>query len=328
MIRINLANTGGTKKKKGGGVKKLAGAFLFVMLLMLAGYGTYYYLIVMEHPVKKPLPEPVEVAAPEPAPVPKDDSPEARPSSQVRTNIVENTVKELGSGVDGSAPPEAVVSAAAAAARLDVPYNDMTTGEKINYEVLFGRNVLDMITRCTPPGIGYRQLDIENFQTVYGTGSGVSRQMVQELFASFRVERGELMPRPYSNIKDDDGGRFNFTVMHRPHFGPQVSDPFQALDHIGFRDGLSQLVQRMSQIADENGLKLSAAPAQVSVDRVGSYRRVAYKVTGMSTYKDFHKFVLALYSDRLPCALKKASLRAVRDEQVSVTAEILFTVKE
>jgi len=320
MIRINLAKPHGAKKGRKQR-KSPTPAFILFILLLLGG-GGYYAFTTMEFEfLPKPAPDPAPAAAKH-VPIPKepkeDAPPTTIPSSQVRTGMVEDVVREI-----------AAAPTAPARRGIDAPYTDMTTTEKITYEVLFGRNTFEMITRSTPPGIRFRSLEIENFQTIYLSGAGVSRNMVQEMFAAYKSERGELMPKPYSNIKDDPGpgGSYNFTITHKPFF-QTAGDPFRPLDHIGFRDGLQQNLGAFSRMAGENQFKMSAAPAQLSVERAGTWRRVTYRATGMSTYKDFHKFVLALYDAKMPVAFKKVSMTPVKDEQVRVTVEILFTVKE
>ncbi|MCL2183131.1 MAG: hypothetical protein FWB85_06650 [Chitinispirillia bacterium] len=321
MIRLNLAKGAPSPKKGGARKKRKSPTPAFIMfLILLAGGGGYYYYTVMLPEIREAHTPPPPPPPKPPVPLPKDGAkPADLPSSHVRTQIVEDVVKEI------SGEP----SAAAAAGRLDAQYSDMTIAEKINYEVLFARNVFNMVTKLTPPGIKFRSLEVENFQSVYLSGAGITREMVQEMFAAFRSERGELMPRPYSNIKDDpgEGGSYNFTIMHKPRF-QTVADPYQAIEHVGFRDILQQHVRDFSRMAGENNFIMSAAPAQMLVERTGSYRRVTFKAAGMSTYKDFHRFVLALYDAKSPAAFKKVSIAPVKDEQVMVTAEVLFTVKE
>jgi hypothetical protein len=266
-------------------------------------------------PPPPPAPEPPKVAAVTPPPPPPPPPPPAKPSSQVRSNIVEDVVREL--------PNRAL----AAGSRVNVAYDEMTVAEKINYEVLFGRNAFGMVTRCTPPGVKLRSLEIENFQTIYANGSGVSREMVQEMFASFRAGKGEIMPRPLSNIKDDDKGGFQFVITYKPRFGPEFSDPFQAIDHIGFRGGLPGHIKNVTRIAGASGIKLTAALSQTSAVNTGNYRRVIYGLTGTTTYKDFHKFVLALYEEQVPCGLKTVKMTPLKDDLVRVNVEMLFTVK-
>jgi hypothetical protein len=277
-------------------------------------------------PAAAPEPAPVAVSLPaalpasvsEPAAVaaaPRTQAQSPKPSSLVRTNMIENVVRELG-------------NESRAVKKFDAAYEDMSTVEKINYEVLFARNAFELVTRSVPPGVRLRTVEIENFRTVYISGVSPSREMVQELFSAFRRMKGELLPRPFSNIKDDAGGGFQFVVTSKPRFGLELDDPFQALDHLGFKESLTANLRKFSNLARSNNFKMRAAPSQISVDRVGSYRRVVYRAEGESTYRDFHKFVLALYDEKVPCAFRKITLTARNNDVVHVSAEILFTVKE
>ncbi|MCL2689699.1 MAG: hypothetical protein FWE57_07625 [Chitinispirillia bacterium] len=272
-------------------------------------------------PPPPPAPAVQQQAAPEPvaatpAPAPRAQQAQTqRPSSLVRTNMIENVVRELG-------------NESRAVKKFDAAYEDMSTVEKINYEVLFARNAFELITRSVPPGVRLRTIEIENFQTVYTSGVSPSREMVQELFSAFRRVKGELLPRPFSHIKDDPSGGFQFVVTTKPRFGLELDDPFQALDHLGFRESLTVNLRKFSNLARSNNFKMRAAPSQISVDRVGSYRRVVYRAEGESTYRDFHKFILALYDEKVPCAFRKITLTARNNDIVHVSAEILFTVKE
>ena len=332
MIRINLAKDPKVPKKKVERVVRKkdrpgGAVFMFLLVAAVGGGGYYYYTTFIMPAPEVPQKEPVKPSLP--PPVPQTDAPVELPSSLVRTNMAENVVKELDddiiSAVTGGG---GAVGASREVNKLNTPYADMTTAEKINYEVLFARNVFDMITRSTPPGIRFRTLEIENFQTVYASGMGSSKEMMQEMFTAFRNERGELLPKPYSHIRDDDKGGFHFTIAQKPRFGLEVGDPFQALDHLGFRESLTDNLINFSRLAEASGFKMPAVPAQVSMERAGSYRRVIYKTEGMSTYKDMHRFVLALYAEKVPVAFKKISMTPVADEQVRVNAEILFTVRE
>jgi len=269
-----------------------------------------------------PAPEKIaeKPAAPEPKPADapkKPAAPAPKPSSLVRSNMAEDVVKEF----DNEA------RAVAAASRLGVTYAEMTVAEKINYEVMFGRNAFEMVTRCAPPGTKLKTLEIENFQTIYASGAGASREMVQEMFAAFRKERGELLPKPLSYIRDSDKGGYQFVITNKPLFGTEPNDPFQAIDYIGFKGGLQASLSKFSRMAGANGVKLTGAPVQASVEQAGQYRRFVYKASGVSTYQNFKKFVLALYGDKVTCAFKKVTMTPIKDEQVRVNMEILFTVK-
>ncbi len=329
MIRINLAKTPGKPERERGAPKPVkvraakeggggsSGPILVVLVLLaVAGGGFYYYITYMKPEADAAAAE-QQVAKTLPPPVPKVE-PKAKtvkPSSQVRTNMVEDVVKEFSDNEP------------AARNKLDTPYDQMPLAEKINYEALFARNVFDMIARCMSPGIRLRSLEIDNFQTVAASGVG-ARPMIEEMFTSFKGERGEVLSKPSSYIKDGEGGAFAFTITQKPNFGLQVSDPFQALEHITFKEGLALTLKNFSRLAGDCNFKMSAAPSQLNVEKAGDYRRVVYKAVGMSTYGDFHKLVRILYNEKIPCAFKKISMVPVKDEQIRVTAEVLFTVKE
>jgi len=333
MIRINLARTPGKAPRapkavkarvpKAGGGGGPGGAILIVLVLLAAAGGGAYYYITYIKPVAEAAKAEQHVAKALPPPVPKAESKAVKPSSQVRTNMVEDVVKEFAN--DGSVATDG--SAAPMPSKLDTPYEQMPLAEKINYEALFARNVFDMVTRCMSPGIRLKELAVDSFQTVSANGSG-ARMMIEEMFASFKNERGEVLPKPYSYIKDGEGNNFAFAIVQKPNYGLQVGDPFQALEHLTFKEGLSLTLRNFSRLAGDCNFKMSAAPSQISVDKAGDYRRVVYKAVGMSTYGDFHKLIRTLYNEKIPCAFKKISMVPVKDEQIRVTAEVLFTVKE
>ena len=325
MIRINLAKTPGSKPARAPKPVKVKvravksgrgpmGTIVVLILLAAAGGGVYYYITYMKPAAEATVTE-KHIAKSLPPPLPKEDKKAAKPSSQVRSNMVEDVVKELSD------------EETAARNKLDTPYEQMPLAEKINYEALFAKNVFEMISRCMSPGIRLKELTVEDFQLISASGSG-AREMVEEMFASFKSQRGEVLSKPRSYIKTGEGGSFAFVIEQRPNFGMQVSDPFQMLEHITFKEGLSLTLRSFSRLAGDCNFKMSAAPSQLSVEKAGDYRRVVYKAVGMSTYGDFHKLVRTLYNEKIPCAFKKISMVPVKDEQIRVTAEVLFTVRE
>lgn len=326
MIRINLAKVPGKpvrarvpkpvklRASGGGGGGGPVGPILVVLVLLAGAGGVYYYITYMK-PAADVAKEEKQITKALPPPVPKAGVKAPKPSSQLRSNMVEDVVKELSDDEP------------AARNKLDTPYEQMPLAEKINYEALFARNVFDMVTRCMSPGIRLRSLEVDNFQIVSASGTG-ARAMVEEMFTAIKNERGELLPKPHSYIKDGDAGGFSFVITKKPNYGMQVSDPFQALEHLTFKEGLALTLKNFSRLAGDSNFKMSAAPSQLSVEKAGDYRRVVYKAVGMSTYGDFHKFIRVLYNEKLPCAFKKISMIPVKDEQIRVTVEVLFTVKE
>ncbi len=306
MIRINLAKTSSIKSGSEGGAK--SGKWIVVsviLLLLVAGAASLLLFIPRSKPVQQ-----VATAAP----APSVETP--KPSTHLKPNMIENVVKEIG-------------SESRTVRKFNLAYDDMSAAEKINYEVLFGKNALELVGRAVPSGIRLRSLEIENFQSVYANGLGATRELVSEMFAAFKSEKVEVLPVPLSYIKDDpnsDNG-YSFVVTCKAKFGIEL-DPFQALDHLGFKEGLSVHLKNFNRLASENNVKFKVSPRQVSAERTGSYRRVTYRVEGTTTYRDFNQFVLALYKEKIPCAFKKISLVAKDGSTVQVVTEILFTVKE
>ena len=238
-----------------------------------------------------------------------------KPSTHYRPNMVEDVVKEVGSRRH-------------AGRTLDIPYEHMSVAEKINYEVHFARNVVVLLDRAMPAGIGLVTLEIDKFQTVYALGLGSSRGLVESMFAAFRKEKVELLPQPLSYIKSEAGGGYRFVVTCKADFGLDLSDPFQVIDHLPFRDGLNREVRRFSGIASENKVRLTKSPRQLSSRKTGSYRRILYRVEGESTYRDFVRFILNLHKENFPAAFEKINLRAGGGERVRLDMDVLFTVKE
>lgn len=301
MIRINLAKSNESHGVFGSQKARMA-LVVVVSLVVVAGLAgvAFYMLRSASSKQVAAVSEPVDTTAP-------------KPSSHIRPNMIENVVKEIGNG-DRSVK------------KFNISYEDMTVAEKINYEVLFGRNALELVGRSVPPGIQLVSLEVEDFQSVYASGLGSSRELVSEMFSSFKSEPVEVLPLPLSNIKDDPIG-YRFVITCKTKFGLELSDPFQALDHLGFKEGLSVHLKDFSRLAKENGVKFRSSPRRVSVERAGSYRRVIYRAEGESTYRDFHQFVLALYNEKVPCAFKKISLDAKSGSTIKVVTEVLFTVK-
>ncbi|MDR2578201.1 MAG: hypothetical protein LBC70_05255 [Chitinispirillales bacterium] len=320
MIKINLAKTPalskGGRAPEGGSSGNPALRIILVLLLLCVGGGGAYYYITYLRPAEAEH-EPIATALPPPVPR-SDATPAERPSSRVRSNMAENVVKEVDDRADRPAEN-----------RLNTPYAEMTTEDKINYEVWFARNVFDMVSRNTPEGgIRFRALEIENFQTVYASGAGLSRLMTEEMFTGYRNSPGELMPRPYSHIRDYTEGRYQFVITFKPRFGVNVTGQFQPVDEMVFREGLAQHVRRFGELARASNYRMPAALNQVSAERVGEYRRVLFRGTGTTSYGDFHKFLVALYDARIPSAFKKIVIRPIRDDVVTADIEVLFTVRD
>lgn len=241
-----------------------------------------------------------------------------KPSTHARSAIVEDVVREL-SHSESQASRKGV---------LDIPYQEMSVTERINYEVLFGKKVFEVLSRAVPDGIGLKTLEIENFQTVYALGISSQRDEITQTFSAFRQERMELLPKPHSYITSNPQNGYRFVVTCKAELGLDLSDPFQATDQLPPRADLPVLLKTITDLASQVDVKFKADPVQVSAERAGAYRRFVYRYTGTSTYKDFVRLVLRLNQDRVPCAFKKVTIKARTETVTDVSAEILLTLKD
>ncbi len=209
---------------------------------------------------------------------------------------------------------------------LDIAYNDMAFNERVNYEVLHTKKVLEMLSRTFPEGIGLRKLEISKFQTVYAVGLGDTKELIGQTFNSLRKERVELLPKPYSFITSDHKG-YRFIVTLKTNYGLDFADRFQAIDHLVSRELLSDQLKRVGKIALRDDINIKSEPKQQDVEVVGGYRRYVYRFKAECTYKDFVRFVMDLNSEQIPCAFKEISINALVGSTIGVDAQILITVK-
>ena len=130
MIRINLLKkqdrTKAPRAEKAP-AKVPAWVVPVVLGVVLLGAGSAGYLFFIR---KDTVPPPVPQASVTPQVM--------KPSTHVRPNMVEDVVKEVGEGGRKSLKD----------GFLDVAYQDMSFGEKISYEVLFAKNVVEMMGRA------------------------------------------------------------------------------------------------------------------------------------------------------------------------------------
>ena len=307
MIKINLQKKPAVHKKhekRSFPVKRVIITVLVIVLITGLGGGVYYYFQLM----------PVKTASK----APETPAPKYNPLPQVKSNIVEEVVKEVNesqahSGTGGI---------------LDIPYQQMSFGEKISYEVYFGKKVFEQISRSFPSGIGLKSLEISNFQTIYAVGVGGTKEIVSSTFTSLREGKIEILPQPYSYIKSNGTNGYRFVVTCKADFGLDLTDSFKPLDNLQSRDDLQKVLKDVNNIATQDGLKIRNKPELVSSEKVGVYSRFVYRISGSGSYKDFVGFVMNLYKEHQVCAFKKVEIKALGDGTVGVTAELLFTMRE
>jgi hypothetical protein len=258
------------------------------------------------------------IVASKPQPVVEKKPSGFTPSTYKKTDIVEDVVREISQERKSGRKPQ----------MLDMPYIDLSFLEKVNYEVLYAKNVFSLLSRVVPVGIGLRTLEVSNFETVYAVGLGTSKELVSATFIDLKKEKLELLPQPYSYITSNNGDGYRFVVTCKTHFGLDLTDPFQASDYLPTRDDLPVLTKKLIRIGDENGVDFKGTPKQIDAEKVGAYRRFHYRYRGTTTYNDFVKYLLALHVGKVPCAFKKVDIKAQTGTAVSLETQVVFTVRE
>lgn len=303
MIRINLLKS--TARKKAKPVKNLTPKVTIILLIaVICGIGTY--LGIKVRPVKKT----VRIASPTvavavPPPVPVRSGPD----------MIEEVVREIGERHNEPA-------------RLNIPYPEMTFLEKVNYEVLFARQVFLLLSKAIPSGIGLKMLEVDNFLTVYAAGVGDSRELISSTFTALKNEKLEILSKPHSYITANGSKGYKFVVTCKADFGVDHGDSFQAWEHIGTRESVPFIIKKISEIGVANNISFKGKPVQTSAEDVGLYRRYIYSFKGKGEYKSFVSLILGLYTERVPCAFKKVTLNAGNGTDVDIAIDILLTLKE
>ena len=308
MIRINLVKKSTHKEPIGirfSFPRWLIIAVVIVTIALLGGIGGKYLLQKIS-------------SAKTPHPVVQTQPSSFTPSTYKKTDIVEDVVREVARERASEGRGQ----------QLDLHYNDLSFLEKVNYEVLFGKNIFSMLSRAVPLGIGLKTLEVDNFQTVYAVGLGTSRELVSSTFIALKSEQLELLPQPYSYITSNNGDGYRFVVTCKATFGLDLTDPFQANDYLPTRDDLPMLRTKIIRMGKETGVFFSGKPTKISAEKIGAYRRFHYRFHGTTTYNDFVKFLLKLHTNKVPCAFKKVDLKAQSGSKVAIETQVIFTVRE
>jgi hypothetical protein len=242
---------------------------------------------------------------------------ESAPSTYSQHHIVEDVVKEV-SDANQKLTKSGI---------LTLPYDELSFAEKINYEILFAKNIADLLGKAVPGGIGLRSLEANNFQTLYAVGLGPSKDAVQGMVSQLKTEGVEILPPPYSFIKPNDGKSFKFAFSCKCEFGLNLADPLIDAPFAP-KDDLPSLLATFAQFAKENGIAVTGKPKQLSSEKVGGYYRTCFEWTGSGSYKNFVKLVMRLYQANARCAFKRISLVALPGANLKIDSQILLTTRE
>jgi hypothetical protein len=306
MIRINLLRESGKKtiqpRRGRGKVILVAG----IVAVVVATGGALWKF----HPVLFPGP-----AAPQKQEytVKKD----AAPSTYAKKYIVEEVVKEVSDArqrlsTDGM---------------LSLSYEDLSFSEKISYEALFAKNIVELLGKAVPIGIGLRSLEIDNFQTLYAMGMAPSRDLVEKVFVTLKNEKVDLLPKPLTIITPNGRNGFKFAFTGKTEFGLNLTDPFVGAVLLSNSD-LPRALSAFERIAKENSISIKKGLSMISAEKVGAYYRHQYRWSGTGSYKNFIKLVLQLYQTKQFCAFKRISINALSSSSVSVESQIIVTTRE
>jgi hypothetical protein len=242
---------------------------------------------------------------------------ESAPSTYSQQYIVEDVVKEV-----SDANQKLTKSG-----MLSLSYAELSFAEKVNYEILFAKNLAELLGRAVPGGIGLRSLEADNFQTLYAVGLGPSRDLIQSMVTTLKNEHVEILPPPYSFIKPNGGRSFKFAFSCKLEFGLNLADPVIDAPFAPKEDLPAQLTA-FETFAKENGIAVTARPRQVSSEKVGGYYRNYYQWSGNGTYKNFVKFITQLYQANTKYAFKRISLVAMPGSNLRIESQILLTTRE
>jgi hypothetical protein len=242
---------------------------------------------------------------------------ESAPSTYSQQYIVEDVVKEV-SDANQKLTKSGV---------LALPYGELSFAEKINYEILFAKNVVELLGRAVPAGIGLRSFEADNFQTIYVVGLGSSKDMIQGMVTTLKNEHVEILPPPYSFIKPNDAKSFKFAFSCKLEFGLNLTDPVFDAPFKSNEDLVSQ-ISAFEGFSKENGITITGRLKQVSSEKVGGYYRHSYEWRGTGTYKNFVKLIMRLYQADTKWAFKRISLIAQSGANLKIESQIILTTRE
>jgi hypothetical protein len=210
---------------------------------------------------------------------------------------------------------------------LHLPYAELSAAEKINYEIEFAKNVIDLMAATVPADVGLKSLEVRDFQSIHGVGISASQTTISDFFGTLRGrEAVELLPKPQTNILARERD-FQFVFTARKDFGLNLKSPSVnlSLAQLPVRDDLEATVGKLVKIAADNEIKTVQTPKQVAVESNEQFRRFRYEYVASGTYGQFAQFVHGLLDAGVPCAFESFKLTAQSKNEVRIEARLLFT---
>jgi hypothetical protein len=207
-------------------------------------------------------------------------------------------------------------------------YAEMSRGEQINYECTFAKNVLQILTRAVPEGIGFSTFSIDSFQTVSAVGYAPKRELAASLFINLRREKFEVSNPPNSSIRPGGRQGFRFSFTCQVPLGSNPAEPWLLTDRLESRGQLGAGVKAFTKAASRSGLVLSQGLTHIKTSKTGAWRQSIYHLTGRGSYRNFVGFVLLVNQNRIPCAFNTIHLRARSAGSVDISVDVVFTTRE
>ncbi|MCU0609935.1 MAG: hypothetical protein MUF22_09240, partial [Chitinispirillaceae bacterium] len=204
-------------------------------------------------------------------------------------------------------------------------YSDLSTSEKINYETVFAKNILQYLADAVPESVGFTSLVIDSFSIIKATGAAPSREVVTRLFNALRSDRLELRGAPYSSIRPNGNRGFTFVFCCDASFGVNPAEPYQTADHLEPHENLPAMLDRFKRLAADNKIVLKKGLQEVSIEASSGFRRHHYTLSAGGTYRNVVKFVLQADKAHLPCAFRTLRLKARSRAVVDIDANLIFT---
>lgn len=237
------------------------------------------------------------------------------PSVQTSPQVVEEIVPEKNTTVDKLQTK----------GMLTIPYEKLSFIEKVNYEIHFTKNVLELLGRVVVKGVDFKTITLNSFTTVSGVGLSKSREKVTEIFTNLREEKMTILPKPLSQINPVADG-YQFTISSQVDFGLNLESPFLlSVENLLSPTDVEAIIKRMVETARDDSIEIIENPIQEQTSVDGKFRRFYYRFSGKTSYNNFANFVVNLYRKKIPIAFAELKLVAIKVNVLKVDARILIT---
>jgi hypothetical protein len=245
----------------------------------------------------------------------------ARDDISPSTFVSSHTVEDVVSDIDDS--PDILKRRGI----LDMPYEQLSSMEKINYEIHYAKNICDMLTRSAIPGVDFNSISLQSFSQFRGIGRSPSKESVVQLFVALKKEKIDLLPKPKTRISRGDEG-YQFSIMGTTHFGLNLEAPFLLGpdDIIAYSD-IGDVLLKIKDSAENDRVRLENGLTRENADIDGAYRRLRYRFTAFASYSDFVSFITNLYNRQVPCAFEDLKIVAQSNSRIKIDASIKITTK-